>query len=331
MIDVIYIESEINNHHRVQKILSRFPNATVIECDRYGEVFNPKAQNFRLQKQNPALILAEKFDNFVLPAPEGYGIGGTKNVYFSHMLNCIYDCRYCFLQGMYRSAHYLLFVNYEDFQTAIETTLKNESTDDPVYFFSGYDCDSLALESVTHFVEEFIPFFRNNPQAVLELRTKSINLNVLLKEEPIPNCVVAFSFTPDNISKNLEHGVPPVKSRINAMKKLAKLGWLLGLRFDPLIYHKGWEENYVKLFQFVFEQIPESSIHSVSLGPLRFPTNMFDTITRLYPEEKLFAGPLEKRNGMMSYKKEIEDEMHLFCSNKLKSYIPESLFFACTP
>tara|TARA_B100000315_G_C14595281_1_gene598645 strand:+ start:7543 stop:8538 length:996 start_codon:yes stop_codon:yes gene_type:complete len=331
MIDVIYIESAVMNHHRVQKIISRFQNATVIECDRYGEVFNPRAQNFRLQKQNPALILAEKFDNFVLPTPEGYGIGGTKNYYFSHMLNCIYDCRYCFLQGMYRSAHYLLFVNYEDFQTTIEKTLKNESADEPVYFFSGYDCDSLALESVTHFVEEFIPFFRNNTQAVLELRTKSIQFDSLLNEESIPNCVVAFSFTPDNISNNLEHGVPPVKSRINAMKKLAECGWLLGLRFDPLIYHKGWEENYRHLFQSVFSQIPANSIHSVSTGPLRFPTAMFETITRLYPEEKLFAGPIERQNGMMSYNNEIEDEMHQFCSNELRSYIPESLFFACTP
>ena len=26
--------------------------------------------------------------------------------YFSHMLNCLYDCRYCFLQGMSRNHCY---------------------------------------------------------------------------------------------------------------------------------------------------------------------------------------------------------------------------------
>ena len=41
------------------------------------------------------------------------------------MHNCIYDCRYCFLQGMYRSAHYVVFINYEDYQWAIEERLRS--------------------------------------------------------------------------------------------------------------------------------------------------------------------------------------------------------------
>ena len=120
MIDTIYVEEEIENHPRAKEVLKRFSRARRIPCGRFGEIFNRKAQNFRLQKLRPALILAKKFGRFVLDAPQSYGIGGEQNFYFSHMLNCIYDCRYCFLQGMYRSAHYVFFVNYEDFQAAIE-------------------------------------------------------------------------------------------------------------------------------------------------------------------------------------------------------------------
>ena len=90
--------------------------------------------------------LARKLDHFVLEIPSGYGIGGRRNYYFSHMLNCVYDCRYCFLQGMFLSAHYLLFVNYEDFQHAIKETTAADPDDS--YYFSGYDCDSLAFEPV---------------------------------------------------------------------------------------------------------------------------------------------------------------------------------------
>ncbi|MGZ5058118.1 MAG: DNA photolyase, partial [Methylobacter sp.] len=119
MIETIYIEEAILQHPRVLDIVARFPQARRVTCARYGEIFNPKAQNFRLQKQQPALILAEKYKHFALPAPVGYGIGAARNYYFSHMLNCLYDCRYCFLQGMYQSANYVLFVNYEDFQQDI--------------------------------------------------------------------------------------------------------------------------------------------------------------------------------------------------------------------
>ena len=100
MIDTIYIEKEIRKHPRTLGILSKFRNVRTIAIDRYGEVFNRKNQNFRIQKKNPCLILAKKHKGFVLPAPEGFGIGSSKNYYFSHMYNCIYDCSYCFLQGM---------------------------------------------------------------------------------------------------------------------------------------------------------------------------------------------------------------------------------------
>ena len=124
MFTTIYIEEQMADHPRTREICARFPRATRVQCQRYGEVFNPKAQDFRLQKRKPALILARKHDRRVLETPAGYGIGGTDNYYFSHMLNCLYDCRYCFLQGMYRSAHHVLYVNYEDFGTDINAILR---------------------------------------------------------------------------------------------------------------------------------------------------------------------------------------------------------------
>ena len=69
MIETIYIEENIQQHPRVLDICARFPKARQVICGRYGEVFNPKAQNFRLQKQQPALILAEKYRGFMLKAP----------------------------------------------------------------------------------------------------------------------------------------------------------------------------------------------------------------------------------------------------------------------
>jgi len=146
MVTTIYVESEIEFHPRTEEIVGRFPKAEKILCDRYTEVFNPKSQNFRLQKTNPALILAKKHKGYVLPTPPDYGVGGDENYYFSHMLNCVYDCRYCFLQGMYSSANYVVFVNYEDFTNQILS--QSESSDVNKWFFSGYDCDSLAFEPI---------------------------------------------------------------------------------------------------------------------------------------------------------------------------------------
>lgn len=328
MIETLYIENAIRQHPRVQEITRRFPQARQIACERYGEVFNPKAQNFRLQKQQPALILAEKYQKFALPAPAGYGIGHAHNYYFSHMLNCLYDCRYCFLQGMYQSANYVLFVNYEDFQQQIRDICR-QTPDEDICFFSGYDCDSLALEPVTGFAEAFLPIFAELPNAWLELRTKSTQIRGLLNRQVLPRCVVAFSLSPDTIAGKVEARAPAVAKRIEAAAKLQQQGWPIGLRFDPLIYQADYPALYRELFEQVFALIDTASLHSVSLGVFRLPEQYFKKIHKLYPDEKLFASPLQTATGMVSYRKDLEEKMMADCTAMLLEYIPQSKFFPC--
>ena len=97
MIEIIYIEDGIRDHPKTLEIIQRFPNASIIGCGHYKEVFNPAGQNFRLQKKKPYIIIARQEDELLHPSAT-YG-AGLKKLYFSHLLNCLYDCRYCFLQG----------------------------------------------------------------------------------------------------------------------------------------------------------------------------------------------------------------------------------------
>ena len=325
MVEVVYIEDAVRDHPRVRAICDRIPGASRVSCTRWGEVFNRRGQSFRLEKQRPSLILAAKHGELVLKTPEGYGIGSTRNYYFSHMLNCVYDCRYCFLQGMFRSAHYVVFVNYEDFEREIEDHAS--ASEEPAYFFSGYDCDSLAFEPVTRFARRFVALFDSLDSAVLELRTKSLQIRPLLERDAIPNVVVAFSLTPDVVARALENGVPTVERRIDAAARLQERGWKIGLRFDPLIDHEMFEASYRQLFRDVFARIRGDFVHSVSFGPFRLPRGYFKTLSRLYPEEPLFAGALENRGGMTSYPEEREQAMIEFASRTLLEYIPADVFY----
>ena len=328
LIDTIYVEEEVIKHPRTETILKRFRNARHVTIGRYGEVFNKRSQNFRLQKTQPALILARKHSGRVLKTPEGFGIGAKNNFYFAHMLNCLYDCRYCFLQGMYSSSNYVLFVNFEEFDADIHATI-HRLKEEAVTFFSGYDCDSLAFESISGFATHIIPIFRHYPSAILEFRTKSTAIRSLEKITPASNCVIAFSLIPHAMSKVLEPKVSSIQKRIDTLKKLADLGWKIGLRFDPLICGKDWRGHYKHLFETVFMSIPNNSIHSVSYGPLRFPKAVFRNVSRLYPEEKLFAGLLSQKDGMFSYRSELEEEMSSFCQKSFAKFVPKSIVFRC--
>lgn len=324
MIGALYFETAVADHPRTLDLRRRFGRLPQIEIERYGELFNRTSQNFRLQKRRPSLILAAKREGFVLPAPEICGVG-EEAFYFSHLLNCPYDCRYCFLQGMYRSANYVLFVNYEDFFAAIEQKLK-ERPGRRLTFYSGYDCDSLALEGLTGFAAAALPFFRGQENAVLELRTKAVPSRALQGEEAWPGALVAASLTPPAVAEVFDHGAPPIAKRIEGLAKLAAKGWPIGLRFDPLIFSDDFRPLYGELFEMVFAAVPAVSVASVGLGPFRLPSPFFRRLEKLYPDDRaLQSAPLEERGGTVSYSREREEAMVDFCVAELSRYLPAEL------
>ena len=325
----IYIESDVREHPVVADISKRFPKAAYAEINRYTELFNRKNQDFRLQKQQPALILARKHDGFVLPAPFGYGVGGDHNFYFSTMLNCLYDCRYCFLQDMYSSANHVVFVNYEDFAEAIQRATSKFKKDEQVWLFSGYDCDSLALEPIVGMADYFMNSNLFTQNVWLELRTKSTQIRSMLTREPIQNVVTAFSFTPSGISKQIENKVPSVEKRLAAMLKLQERGWSVGLRFDPLIYSMDYKEQYRELFQMLFAVLNPDLVHSVSIGVFRLPKAFYKSLEQLFPDDRFVAQPFVSRGRQVSYPIEIESAMKQWCRAEIRRFMKDSkIFFA---
>lgn len=332
MVDTIYIEQAVAEHSRTQQIVARYPKARQIFVEKYGEVFNPNNQNFRLQKNNPSLILAAKSQARIQATPAQYETGGGAHYYFSHMLNCVYDCRYCFLQGMYRSANYLVFVNYEDFiQDLIGLANQHKDNDKPTWFFSGYDCDSLAYEPVTRFAEQFVPAFSDVPNAVLELRTKSTQIRSLLNRPAQDNVVIAYSLSPQEVAQSVELGAPSLDKRVKALKELQRHGWRIGVRFDPVIWHQDYQTHYRTMLESVFGVLQADKIDSVTIGGFRLPKGFFKIMSKLHPEHWLFSGGLAEcsgaQKGMVAYQEDIEQEALSFVESQTAKYIDKEKIY----
>lgn len=278
----LYMEEEVVNNERALKIEKKLRYENKIICKSYKEIFNPKSQNFRIQKNEPSVILATKKKNLVLKAPKKFSIGLSENYYFSHMLNCVYDCNYCFLQGMFNSAHYVIFVNYEDFFINIEDMIKNKSSD--ICFFSGYDCDSLALEDITGFIEFFLKKFIRLKSGILEIRSKSTNIKSIKKIDPSNNIVPAFSLNPEYSIKSHEHNTPKLINRLNAINELQNLGWNIGIRFDPFIWYGDFSKMSI-FFKEVFTSIRINNVHSVTIGNFRMANNYLKRMVKINPTD----------------------------------------------
>ena len=81
-IKTVYLEEQVRDHLNTQKILKKIKYENIILCQHYSEVFNTTKQNFRVQKQNPAIILAKKTNNFMYKTPKDFTIGYKNNFYF---------------------------------------------------------------------------------------------------------------------------------------------------------------------------------------------------------------------------------------------------------
>tara|TARA_A200000113_G_C8783869_1_gene328522 strand:- start:231 stop:911 length:681 start_codon:yes stop_codon:yes gene_type:complete len=183
---------------------------------------------------------------------------------------------------MFNSAHYVIFVNYEDFFLNIKDILNHKSRN--VCFFSGYDCDSLALEDITGFMDFFLDKFIKLKNGILEIRSKSTNIKSIKKINPSSNIIPAFSLNPEYSIKSHEHNTPKLINRLNAIRELQNLGWNIGIRFDPFIWY-GDLCDMSLFFREIFSSVKKNKVHSVTIGNFRMANNYLKRMVKINPTD----------------------------------------------
>ena len=317
----IYIEKAAMDHPRTGQILSQFPDAEYIEINHYKDVFSRGHQNYALQKATPNLILALKKEPYVYEgAPVCQNFGNRHFYYSSSVMNCFYDCEYCYLQGMYPSANLVVFVNPEDIFNRVEELLKSY----PVYLCISYDTDLLALENKLGYVKEWHRFAGSHPDLTVELRTKSSNFQVLNTLKPYPNFILAWTLTPDSIQKNYEHHTPSLNERLDCLKKAINKGFMVRLCFDPLIYQTNWKIIYEEMISTAFSRLPADKIKDISLGVFRVSHDYLKQMRKQRPDSVIIQYPYENDNGVCHYGKDLSQEIISYTYNLVKEFIPEN-------
>lgn len=326
LIHQIYLEKELIEHPLAIAIIQKYPQVTVTTIDSYREIFNRKKQDFRVQKNTPCLIIAKKYGKYVHQIPETFGIGYDLHYYFSCVINCPFDCRYCFLQGLNRSAHYVLFVNCEDFKESI-TKVCNNHADKRICFFSGYDSDSLALDAFSNFSYNYLPFFETLSNAHVEVRTKSIRIKPLLEIKTTKNTIVAYTLNPQKIIDRDEKKTPSLKDRLKAILKLQEAGYQIALRFDPMMMIENGLQIYGDFFDEVFNQIALTNIHSVTVGSYRLPKTVYQNYAKIAPFDFRLALLEEKPEEEFAYPNRSIEKLLNHAEEKILTYLPSNKLY----
>lgn len=320
----IYVEEAVAENPRTQRILAHFPDARIIMIGHYKDVFCRAKQNFEAQKQSQSLILAAKQGKLVYEgAPVCQSFGNEHFYYTSCIMNCLFDCEYCYLRGMYPSGNIVIFVNLED----IFEEVRRELGKHPVYLCVSYDTDLLALEKLTGFVESWCRFAEANQELTIEIRTKCGSTDIFDRIKPCDRVIFAYTLSPAEITERFERGTASYQGRLKAAAHAADCGFPVRLCFDPVIYCRNWRDMYTAMVKELFGVLPAERIADVSIGSFRISADFLKKMRRSGPNSAIAAFPYETAGGYCSYPERIRNGMTEYLTELLEEHIPAAKIF----
>jgi DNA repair photolyase len=218
----------------------------------------------------------------------------------SHADGCAFSphCSYCYLKSsLWHLNGQHVFTNLGRLLSEVRAWIAKDHLESYV-LNSGNLSDSLTFEEFRPLIRDLIELFRSEAEArgrkhTLLLVTKGglRECRPLLRARPCRNVVVSFSVNNPRAARRHESGAAPVAERLAAARRLARAGWRLRMRIDPMI--RGYA--YAPLARQVARLRPER----VTLGTLRAEPNL----ERFVEEQNLFSAlePPATRRGLGRY------------------------------
>ncbi|OQA55372.1 MAG: Spore photoproduct lyase [Candidatus Omnitrophica bacterium ADurb.Bin277] len=326
-LDHIFIDPHVKGTSLVRRILQKNPRvpATII-TDK--EKFLKEAREIPLGQGKRNLWLTEFKGPLLKPCPatgEDYLCCRYQTI--NTQTNCPLDCSYCILQHFLNFPMLTVYVNANNVLKEIDALIASE----PKRLFrmgTGELTDSLALDPLTRINETLIRHALKR-KYILEIKTKT-NLVTHLPEISRRNILVSWSLNPDQTIREEEHKAAPLEARLRAAKTALKKGYRLGFHFDPLLLFKGWEKAYGGLIHKLTKEIPEKEVMWISLGSLRYPSELKRILDERFPRSKIGAAEfLKGLDGKMRYFRPERTKLYAKIYGMLRKHWKDVFIYFC--
>lgn len=244
--------------------------------------------------------------------------------------NCPMECSYCYLQEYLGNNPALkVFSNVDDL---VEEAHKLLSAHRRFYFRigTGEITDSLALDPYIGFSNQIIPFFAEQPNVLLELKTKSDRVENLLRLDPKGRVVVSWSMNPKRVIDQDEYLTASLDERVAAARRCQGAGYKLGFHFDPIIEYPGWESDYRDMVEKILTTIDQRRIAWLSMGVLRNTPGLKRIMRERFPSTPLLSGEqVFCPDGKMRYFQPLRVEIYRKMLRWIRASAPTVFVYLC--
>jgi spore photoproduct lyase len=326
----VYVDVEAEDDWVSQEVLKALPG---IPVERVRDKTSLIRQYHSVQDPigfgKTHLLLAHFYGRHLKPCPGtshhiccGYHV-------INSMTNCPMDCSYCVLQGYLNNPFLTLYTNWDGLLEEVDTFLAG----DPgslLRLGTGELSDSLALDSIFPISQVLIPFFSERKNGVLELKTKSAQVDHLLHLNHRGKTVISWSLNPQEMIDEEEIRTASLVERLDAAERCQAAGYPIGFHFDPIIHYGGWEKGYEEAVLSLFNRIDPKKVIWISLGGFRYPSQLKRIVKDRFPNTRIFFGELfPGKDGKFRYFKEIRIEMYQKMLEWLKELSADLFIYLC--
>ena len=246
------------------------------------------------------------------------------------VMNCAYGCRYCTIQTFYEDAErpaQRIVVDAD-----LGEKLRKEVLDPGrfYHFGSGQASDSLAWGNPCGILDELCAFAAAHPNVLLELKTKSANVDYVVEHRIPSNVVCSFSLNTETIIKNEEHFTASLEARLAAARRAADAGVRVAFHFHPLVWYDGWEQEYRALAESVRTLFAPEEVLFVSFGTVTFIKPVLREIRRRGGATKILQMEMvADPHGKLTYPDEIKLQLYRAMNDALHEWHGKVFLYLC--
>ena len=238
--------------------------------------------------------------------------------------SCGFDCSYCSIQSFYNE-------NKIGFDKNFAKKLKNLKLDPNKNYHigTGQSSDSLLWGNKEGIMEALFDFAKDNPNVILELKSKSKNIKYLLENDVPKNILCTWSLNPTIIIENEEHLSASLEERIASARALADKGVLVGFHFHPIVVYENYLQDYTNIVDTLTQTFTPDEVALVSMGTLTFIKPVIKKLRQRNFKSKILQMPLIDASGKFSYPLETKIEMFKSVYDAFGSWHKKVYFYLC--
>ncbi|TVR60891.1 MAG: DNA photolyase [Spirochaetaceae bacterium] len=220
--------------------------------------------------------------------------------------NCAFGCSYCSIQSFFFGDEVIMYDDLAGRLARIEAELDPETV---YHIGTGQSSDSLVWGNRLGNLDALNGFAARNPNVIVELKTKSADVEALLDREVAANMLVTWSLNDPAVARWEEHGTASVEARLRAARTVADAGALVGFHVHPIIRHREWQSGYDRLVDDVVSLFEPCEVAMVSIGTLTYTKPVVRRIRAAARPTRALQMPLTETAGKLSYPIEWKAEM----------------------